>query len=93
MGQPTHRARRRRRPPDPHGFVDWRRTRHALQRMRERWPQLDRPETVAELRRTPMLRRRAARYDLLVILPGHGLALFVVDHGVVLTRYPADGRR
>ena len=40
-----------------------------------------------------VLQRRAARYDLLVILPGHGLAIFVVDHGVVVTGYPADDRR
>jgi hypothetical protein len=93
MGQPTHRARRRRRPPDPHGFVDWRWTPHALQRMRERWPRLARHDLEAALGRGRVLQRRAARYDLLVILPGHGLAIFVVDHGIVVTGYPADGCR
>ena len=45
MGQPTHHARRHRRPPDPYEFVDWRWTRHAIQRMAERWPRLDWPES------------------------------------------------
>jgi len=73
--------------------MDWRWTRHAIQRMRERWPQLARPELEAALTRASVLQRRAARYDLLVLLPGHGLAIFVVDHGAVVTGYPADDRR
>jgi hypothetical protein len=73
--------------------MDWRWTRHAIQRMAERWPRLARRDLEAALGQGRMLQRRAARYDLLVILPGHGLAIFVVDHGAVVTGYPADARR
>jgi len=73
--------------------MDWRWTRHAIQRMAERWPRLARRDLEAALGQGRVLQRRAARYDLLVILPGHGLAIFVVDHGAVVTGYPADARR
>jgi len=73
--------------------MDWRWTRHAVQRMAERWPQLARRDLEAALGQGRVLQRRAARYDLLVILPGHGLAIFVVDHGAVVTGYPADACR
>jgi len=73
--------------------MDWRWTRHAIQRMAERWPRLARRDLEVALGRGRVLQRSAARYDLLVILPGHGLAIFVVDHGAVVTGYPADARR
>jgi len=73
--------------------MDWRWTRHAIQRMAERWPRLARRDLEVALGQGRVLQRRAARYDLLVILPGHGLAIFVVDHGAVVTGYPTDARR
>ena len=93
MGQATRRLRRHSRPPEPPETTDWRWTRHAIQRMRERWPQLAQPELEAALTRASVLQRRAARYDLLVLLPDYGLAIFVVDHGAVVTGYPAGARR
>ena len=93
MGQPTQRPRRRSRPPETLDWADLRWTRHAIQRMAERWPRLARHDLEAALGQGRVLQRRAARYDLLVILPGHGLAIFVVDHGAVVTGYPADARR
>lgn len=93
MGQRTRRPCRHSRQPELLEPLDWRWTRHAVRRMRERWPQLARPELEAALTRASVLQRRAARYDLLVLLPGHGLAIFVVDHGAVVTGYPADDRR
>ncbi len=93
MSQPTRRPRRLSRTTDPLEPADWRWTRHAVQRMAERWPRLDRPELEATLGRATVLRRRAARCDLLVILPDHGLVICVVDRGAVVKGYPADDRR
>ena len=93
MGQTRRHPRRHNQQPEILAAIDWRWTRHAVQRMRERWPQLEQPELEAALTRASVLQRRAARYDLLVFLPGHGLAIFVVDHGAVVTGYPADAHR
>ena len=93
MGQPTPRPRRRSRPPETLDRADLRWTRHAMRRMRERWPRLGRPDLEAALGRGRLLHRRAARYDLLVLLPDYGLAIFIVDHGAVVTGYPAHAHR
>jgi len=93
MGQRTRRPCRHSRQPELLAPLDWRWTRHAVRRMAERWPRLARHDLEAALSRGRVLQRRAARYDLLVLLPGCGLAIFVVDHGAVVTGYPADARR
>jgi hypothetical protein len=64
-----------------------------MQRMAERWSRPARPDLEAALSRARTLQRRTTRYDLLVILPDHGLAILVVDHGTVVTGDPADDRR
>lgn len=93
MSQATRRLRRHSRRPEPPATIDWRWTRHAMRRMQERWPQLGRCELEAALGRGRVLQRRAARYDLLVLLPDYGLAIFIVDHGAVVTGYPAHAHR
>jgi len=93
MGQPTQRPRRCSWPPETLDWADLRWTRHAVRRMQERWPQLGRSDLEAAVVRGSVLQRRAARYDLLVLLPHYGLAIFIVDHGAVVTGYPADARR
>ncbi len=93
MSQATRRPRRLSRRPEPLETIDWRWTRHAMRRMQERWPRLGRNELEVALGRGRLLHRRAARYDLLVLLPDYGLAIFVVDHGAVVTGYPARARR
>jgi hypothetical protein len=70
----------------------WRWTRHAVQRVAQRWPWADRPALEAALERAVVVKRRGKRCELMAFLPGDELAIFVVAGDVVVTGYPADGR-